>query len=166
MTGWSSRPMRSLAGPSGCCQLAPWVHVHQFSSVCGSAGFSGGAKVTEPGCNCSSDGFGVPGSSCFFTSSQSMGRSATVLYWVAVTNLRNSALVTAQASIQKPSMVTLTTGFSSCRPPSSAFPIVKFPPGIQIIPGGFFAASDTTGAAGAMLDAIARGMRMQEIFIR
>jgi hypothetical protein len=43
---------------------------------------------------------------------------------------------------------------------------VKLPLGIQIIPGGLFVASDTTGAAAAMLDAIARGMRMQDIFMR
>ena len=50
----------------------------------------------DPGWSSSSGGCGVPGGTCFFSSSQSTGRSATVRYPVAATKAAYSALVTSR----------------------------------------------------------------------
>ena len=82
------------------------------------------------------EGFGVPGGSCFFISSQSGFLSAVVTYPVAATNARNSALVTSAASIQKPSSRTVWAGCSFRWPVSPSVPMTNSPPGTHTIPGG------------------------------
>ena len=67
-----------LAGPWGCFHDAPVVHTHQPDMSRRSTGRPVGVNTIEPGRSISSGGLGVPGGTCFFSSSQSTGRSAVV----------------------------------------------------------------------------------------
>ena len=74
----SSRSFRSLPGPSGCRQFAPGTQRQKFCINVRSTGPLLGVKTSEPGCNISGAGLGVPGGNCFRNSSQSTDRSAVV----------------------------------------------------------------------------------------
>src|SRR6266446_7411808 len=91
-----------LSGPSGWRQFAPRTQCHQADKSLSGTGPEVGVNTSDPGARALSSGFGVPGGSSFFKSSQSILRSAVVTYPVASTNLENSALVTSCSSIQKP----------------------------------------------------------------
>ncbi len=132
----SSLSSIELPGPSGCLQSAPGVHRHHAAALFSGTGRGGCTKTSEPATSTSSGGFGVPGGSCFFNSSQSGICSAVVTYPVASTNARNCAFVTSVASIQKPSTRTRFAGRSSGRPSGPSQPIVNSPPGTHTIPGG------------------------------
>jgi len=69
--------LRLLAGPSGCFQHAPGTHTYQ-ARLCSENFYFGGTKTGAPATSADSSSFGVPGGSCFFSSSQSGFRSATV----------------------------------------------------------------------------------------
>ena len=123
-----------LVGPSGCFQSAPFTHCHHCPGLFNCTACVGGVNTSAPGCNISAAGFGVPGGHCFFNSSQSTARSATVLYFVASTNFANCAFVTSVVSIQNPSRRTRCTGRSSGRADGRSLPIRNSLPSIHTIP--------------------------------
>ena len=88
------------------------------------------------GISFASSGFGVPGGTCFFSSSQSTGRSAVVVYPVASTNSRNSALVTSCSSRKNALTSTGWAGRSLAIDAGSSVPIVNRPPAMSRMPGG------------------------------
>src|SRR5581483_6114589 len=133
-TGWSSRPLRSLSGPSGCFQHAPGTHFHQFATLSHETASLGGTKTRAPGTSCSSVGGGAPGGRPRSIDSLVGLRSATVTYPVSATNRANAALVTSVLSIQNPDTDTLWTGWASAKcGPSSSVPIQNVPPGTHTI---------------------------------
>jgi hypothetical protein len=67
-----------LSEPSGWRQQAPGTQRHQADKSFSGTGCEVGVNTNEPATNTLSSGFGVPGGSCFFSSSQSGFFSAVV----------------------------------------------------------------------------------------
>ncbi len=104
-------------------------------------------KTRLPATSISSGGFGVPGGTCFFNSSQSGLRSAVVTWPVASTKARNCALVTSVSSIQNGGILTRWAGRSAGHASRESDPIMKTPPGSATMP-----VMDGPGSDGAVFD--------------
>src|SRR5215217_2886124 len=105
-----------LPGPCGCFQLAPFCHFHHCATLSRSPNCLGGLNTRDAATNMLSGGLGVPGGSCFLSSSQSGFLSAVVIYPVAFTKSLKLEFVTSVASIQKADNRTLCCGYSSAFP--------------------------------------------------